>query len=347
MSENGQVVPGSYWIYAPNKGAPVFFAVAFAVSGLWQIWQGHQYKCWHVTWHYTLCALIFTAGFITREIGAFDYENLPVFIASSCLVYAAPPLYEAANYHILGRVLFYVPYHSPIHPGRVWTTFAMLASVVEALSGVGASYSANRDLPARTQDVGQALLKASLILQLIIVNSFVVLAVLFHRRVRRAGIHSRRVNSSMLTLYVSTALIEARTIYRTVEYFGLAGTRIQLGADLRDLPPEFRYEWFFYVFEASLMLANAFLWNIRHPRRYLPATTNIFLSQADGVTEVDGPGYKDSRSFLSTLFDPFDFYGLATGRDKKDRFWEEGQPGKREVAGVKGEAKPAGHEESA
>lgn len=35
-----QIVEGSYWIYAPNKGAPVFFAVAFAASGLWQIYQG-------------------------------------------------------------------------------------------------------------------------------------------------------------------------------------------------------------------------------------------------------------------------------------------------------------------
>lgn len=235
-----------------------------------------------------------------------------------------------------------MPYHSPIHPGRVWTTFAMLAAVVESLSAVGSSYSANQALPPRTQDVGKALLKASLILQLVIVNSFIVLAVTFQRRVAKAGIHSRRVRSSMLTLYISTALIEARTIYRTVEYFGLADTRIQRGADLHNLPPEFRYEWFFYVFEASLMLANAYLWNIRHPRRYLPATTNIFLSQADGVTEVDGPGYKDSRSFLATLFDPFDFMGLPTGRDKKDRFWEEGQPGEREVV-----AKPAVGQESA
>lgn len=30
----------NYWIYEPNKGAPVFFAVAFAFSGLWQLWQG-------------------------------------------------------------------------------------------------------------------------------------------------------------------------------------------------------------------------------------------------------------------------------------------------------------------
>lgn len=43
-----------------------------------------------MTWHYTLVAFVFTAGFITREFGAFDYENLPLLIASTCLVYAAP-----------------------------------------------------------------------------------------------------------------------------------------------------------------------------------------------------------------------------------------------------------------
>lgn len=243
-------------------------------------------------------------------------------------------------------MLFYVPYHSPIHPGRVWTTFATLAAVVESLSGVGASYSANVSLPASTQDTGKALMKAALILQLVIINTFVVLAVTFHRRCLRAGIHNRNVNGSLLTLYVSTALIEARTIYRTVEYFGLAGVRFHRGMDPAEWPPEFRYEWFFYVFEASLMLANALLWNLRHARKYLPADTRVFLSPHDGVTEVEGPGYKDSRSFVVTLLDPFDLYGLATGRDKRERFWEEGGGGQggREAADGKGETKPAGHE---
>ncbi|KAJ0116734.1 rta1 domain protein [Diaporthe amygdali] len=342
MSENGEFVEGSYWLYAPNKGAPVFFAVAFCISGLWQLWQGYRYKCWHVTWHYATVAAIFTAGFITREIGAFHYDSLPVYIASVCLVYAAPPLYEAANYHILGRVLFYVPYHSPIHPGRVWTTFAFLAAVVESLSGIGASYTANVSLPQSMQDTGKALLKTSLILQLVIVNCFVALAVTFHRRCLKAGIHNRNVNSSMLTLYVSTALIEARTIYRTVEYFQLAGVQIRRGMSPNELPPEWRYEWFFYVFEASLMLVNAYLWNFRHASKYLPTNTKVFLG-TDGVTEIEGPGYKDKRGFLATLLDPFDWYGMVTGRDKKDRFWEAGQ-GQGEVVGAKGEAKSASHE---
>jgi hypothetical protein len=36
------------------------------------------------------CSLLFTAGFIVRELGAFDFGNLAKYIASICLIYAAP-----------------------------------------------------------------------------------------------------------------------------------------------------------------------------------------------------------------------------------------------------------------
>lgn len=48
------------------------------------------YKCWHVSWHYALCAALFTGGFAARDVGAFDYENLTAYIVSQCLIYAAP-----------------------------------------------------------------------------------------------------------------------------------------------------------------------------------------------------------------------------------------------------------------
>jgi hypothetical protein len=37
-----------------------------------------------------ICSVFFTAGFIVREMGAFDYTNLVKFIISTCLIYAAP-----------------------------------------------------------------------------------------------------------------------------------------------------------------------------------------------------------------------------------------------------------------
>ncbi|SPQ25826.1 57e3c686-fe6f-4cc3-8a5a-0c55b211862c [Thermothielavioides terrestris] len=327
---------GSVYFYAPNKGAPVFFAVAFAVSGLFHVYQCIHYKSWQLTGLYVFCSVLFTAGFIVREMGAFDYENLIKYIISTCLIYAAPPLLELANYHILGRILYYAPYHSPIHPGRVLITFGFISFVVEALNGNGVAYSVNQSLPADKQAMGRALLKAALLIQLAVLALFVLLAVTFHRRCARAQAKNAgagagkpragyaRLTAALRTLYASSALIGVRTVYRVAEYWSIVqgDGYWRAGADPASLSVVIRYEWFFWVWEASLMLVNHVLVNARHPRRYLPQSSKTYLA-LDGVTEVQGPGYKDGRPFWLTLVDPFDLWGLVNGRDKAARFWEQ------------------------
>ena len=275
-----------------------------------------------------------------REVGAYNYGNVDVFISSICLVYAAPwvlishppilqlmsgrPVYELANYIILGRILYYVPYHSPIHPGRVITTFGAISAVVEALNCNGASYSSNASLSESKQNMGRSLLKAALILQLVILLSFILLATSFHRRCKRANLLPKNLKAVLYTLYCSSILIAVRTIYRTVEYFSIAQVRVRPGLDPMSISPIIRYEWFFWVFEALLMIINSALLNLRHPQFYLPRNNKIYLAQ-DGVTEIEGPGYEDRRPFLRTIIDPFDIVGLVKGRDKATRYWEEQQ----------------------
>jgi hypothetical protein len=292
-----------------------------------------------------LCCLMFAAGFALREYGAFNYAitkpNLSVYIASTCLIYMAPyvtdskepgipaqytnapdnsPLLELANYHVLGRILYYVPYFSPLHPGRVLTSFGILSSIVEVLNAVGASYTANIYLPERFRVVGYGFAKASLILQFVVIALFCVLAGVVHHRCNKAGISSRRIQGPFITLYISTCLITVRTIYRTVEYFGFSD--VLNSGDVTNFSPFLRNEWYFWVFEASLMLINSVLWNVRHPRRYLPVSKKTYLAQ-DGITDIDGPGWGDDRNFLITVLDPF-----GTCRTRKESepkqppFWE-------------------------
>lgn len=267
---------------------------------------------------------MFTVGYILREVGAFNYENVDIYIAQTVLIYAAPPIFELANYVVLGRILYYVPHLSPIHPGRVLTTFAAISSVVEALNANGAAYSANTTLPKSKQDMGHALLKASLILQLVVVGLFLLLAVVYHRRTLKNNIHNKNLTNALTTLYISTGLLMTRTIYRVVEYFSVDTLHFVDGVDPSTFSPILRYEWFFYVFESSLMLINTWLINIRHPRRYLPKSTKTYLAK-DGATEITGPGYKENRHFLLTIIDPFDLIGLLQGNDKKTAFWEQQQ----------------------
>ncbi|KAJ2990331.1 hypothetical protein NUW58_g3006 [Xylaria curta] len=311
------------WVFDPNKGAAIFFTIAFFTTGAVHFWQAIHYHSWRLTGLYVFCSFLFTGGFIARVLGSFDQTHLIKYILSIVLTYAAPPLYELGNYYILGRILYFVPHLSPIHPGRVLTTFAALSFIIEALNGTGAAYVANPTLSARLQGVGHALFKAALILQLIVIAAFVVLATTFYLRCRKNGINHNKVNQPLLTLYLSTGLILARTIYRTVEYFEIETVNHYVpDFDLNTLSPILRYEWYFYVFEAALMLINSALINARHPRRWLPQSTKVYLAK-DGVTEVMGPGYKEERNFVATLLDPFDVYGMIKGRDKTTRFWDQ------------------------
>lgn len=214
------------------------------------------------------------------------------------------PLLELANYHILGRILYFVPYCTPLHPGRVFTTFAFLSTVVQVLNSLGVMYSSIMGLPTKTVDLGRALLKVSLLLQIIVAALFVVLATAFHHRCRKHGIRCRKVTAPLATLYVSTALICVRTIYRIVEFWAIA----DLEAGDGGISPVVRYEWFFYVFEAVPMLLDCMLFNIFHPRRYLPESNKTYLDK-DGLIEVDGPGYSDDCPLIMTLCDPFDLAG--------------------------------------
>ena len=49
-----------------------------------------HYKSWRLTGLYVTCATLFTAGFICREMAAFDYSNLVKYILAIVLIYAAP-----------------------------------------------------------------------------------------------------------------------------------------------------------------------------------------------------------------------------------------------------------------
>ena len=53
-----------------------------------------------------------------------------------------PPIYAAAEYNILGRLMNYLPMHAPFHPNRVVIVFIYLGALVESLTAAGAAMMA-------------------------------------------------------------------------------------------------------------------------------------------------------------------------------------------------------------
>ncbi|KAL5346582.1 hypothetical protein ACLOAV_008289 [Pseudogymnoascus australis] len=347
--EDGKYVDGSPWYYAPNKVAPIVFTIFFIISGALHFYQSSYHKSWRITWIYSYSSLLFIAGYALRVVGAYHYENIDIFIASLVLLYAAPPLYELGNYLVLSRCLHYMPHLSPLHPHRTLTLFLGLSVVffglsvgVEVLTTIGAVQSITSKTQAK-QDLGKALLKAALVLQLAVMSLLLAVAGTYHRRASRVGILTKHSNTAdiknvLITLYGSCGLITVRTIYRTIEYFDAAALHPPYTAG-EAISPLIRYEWFFWVFEGMLMIINSVLLSWRHPGKFLPKRNNIFL-RPDGTERV-GEEFKDKRPMLLALLDPLDVLGLVLGTDKK--WWEdENLPTPAEAEARKAEEQRAG-----
>ncbi|KAG8415742.1 hypothetical protein J3458_009565 [Metarhizium acridum] len=289
------------------------------------LYRRSRYKSFKLLGLHPLCAILFTAGYALREYGSMNYlysdQNLIIYILSQVFIYVCPPLLELANYHVLGRVLYYIPYLAPMPPGRVLATFGALMALVETLNAVGVALSSNPSSDISQQKLGSNLIISALVIQLVVILIFVVLAGIFHGRCRRSNLHVKAVSTTLVVLYISMALILVRCIYRLVEHVGNTTVDISDLELLEALSPLLRYEVYFYIFEASVMLINSVIWNIWHPGRSLPRSSNVHLSP-DGETEVTDREDVDDRSLLAKVACILTFGILFRKRTKSAPFHE-------------------------
>ncbi|EUC43168.1 hypothetical protein COCMIDRAFT_101497 [Bipolaris oryzae ATCC 44560] len=305
----GDYSPDSVWYYAPNKAAPILFIVLFSISGALHIWQTIKFKSWRTTALLPWAALLMISGFAVRLAGAYDTSSLAYLIASTVLILSGPPVYALINYFILSRLLYYIPYLAPLHPGRVATTFVGLDAVCEVLIGQGAWRMADSSSSDSQRELGSRLVSASLCLQAALFGAFGLLGMQFQRRATAAGVLKPHLRTVLYVMYVSASIVTIRCIYRLVEYFSGWDSAV------------YKNETYFWIFEAAIMLINTVLLNIWNPGKRLPPSNSVFLAR-DGVTERRGPGWGDDRPWIVTVFDPFDIWGLVRGRDKKTQFWD-------------------------
>ncbi|KAM0717932.1 hypothetical protein Q7P37_006264 [Cladosporium fusiforme] len=277
-------VPGSVWFYQPNKIAPPIFAAAYLASGVVHAWQTKHYKSWRITLLIPWGALLMCAGFIMREVGAYNIEDLGILIASIVLLLSGPPVYSGAAYFILARTLYYIPWLSPLHPGRILTTFIGIDFLIELMVANGAAKAANTSISAAEHEAGEILIKIALILQACTFTAYVTILAIWHVRANRANLLTAKLRKVVWVMYASATLITVRCIYRIVEYFqGFTGEL-------------YTHEAYFYVFEGVLMLINSVMLNVLHPGTLLPQDSRVYLG-LDGVTELKGPGRDGQHDF--------------------------------------------------
>lgn len=194
-------------------------------------------------------------------------------------------------------------------------------AIVECLNALGVAFSADPLGSSQKQTLGKGLMLAALCTQLVVIFIFVVLAGIFHYRCKKAKVNTRAVSTPLVVLYASMGLILVRCIYRLAEHAGNAEVVLGDFESLRHLSPILRYEWYFYVFEATLMLINSAIWNVWHPGRFLPRDYHIHLSP-NGRTEIKSREEPDNRSLAAKVVHVLTL-GLLFGRKRSNLTSEE------------------------
>jgi hypothetical protein len=177
-----------------------------------------------------------------------------------------PPLYAAAEYFILGRLIAYLPYHAPIHPGRVLSTFFILSMIVETLTANGAANSAGTGRTQSQRTAGLNCLKAALIVQCFVEVLFFSLVATVEYRCRRAKCFPRNVRAVCYVLYLTSSMILVRCIVRTIE--GFEDAKCSPGNPLCGYIA--LHEWVIYVFEIGNITLFVVVLALFHPGRFLP-----------------------------------------------------------------------------
>lgn len=314
----------SLYPYQPVKALPILFAVAFLACSAIMVFQClTRYGLKRYTYTMSLTSIVWVAGFGCRMASIYQDQNIDIFVAQYVLLFVGPPLFAGAEYFIFGRLLAYVPYHTPIHPGRVLSTFIILDAVVEILAINGASAQASSKT-VDDRNSGLARMLAALILQALLEVSFFSLVNLIERRCRKARFFPRNLRVVCYVLYVTSLMMLVRCIYRIVEGF----ETMKCPLDSPNCGSVDRYEWFFYVFEVANIFLFVLLLTIFPPGKYLPPNDKVYLDPLDG-SERWGPGFAnaDKRPFLVTVVDPFNIHQLITGSGLVvEPFWERDNP---------------------
>lgn len=129
------------------------------------------------------------------------------------------------------------------------------------------------------KDTAKVVLVAGLFVQIVVFGVFIIVTALFHRRVTiRPTPQSERINAPWATyifvLYVVSALIMIRSIFRVIEYIGGREGELQ------------SKEIYFYLLDTLLMFFVSIVFNWYHPSTIIaPASNKGAIPLAESVSD--------------------------------------------------------------
>lgn len=226
----------------------------------------------------------------------------------------------AANYFILGRTLYYIPWASSVNPRRTTQIFIFLDWLIAILVTPGLVKVYDDDAGERR--VGTILVELSQVMQGVLYVGYIAILAIWDRRTMKPNAQKRLPRRYVSALYACAMLIIVRCVYRCVEY-AEAGI--------------VRHEAYFYAPDALPILAMVLLLSLQHPGKFFSQDSSMYV-QTDGVTELVGPGWSDERRWYWVLLDPLGLADYFRADKNSLKFWDVPRDGMVEENGHRDKA---------
>ncbi|KAI8656450.1 hypothetical protein NCS56_01249100 [Fusarium sp. Ph1] len=264
MSSNGEPGEFVFYHYGPSLPAAVVFISLFGITSLLHLYQLIRSRAWYFIPFFAGC-IFEIVGYIGRALSATETPDWTTrsFTIQSLTLLLGPALLAASIYMVLGRLvrLLEAERLSPIRANWLTKIF-VLGDVLSFLTqGAGGAILA-RAKSLSDLKLGENIIIAGLCIQIAFFGVFIVVICVFHYRINASPTnvcYSTKIpwRRFIRVLYGTSVLIMVRSVFRVAEYV--------MGSD----GPLLATEVYLYVFDATLMLLTAAMFNVYHPGRII------------------------------------------------------------------------------
>ncbi|KAL0941404.1 rta1 domain-containing protein [Colletotrichum truncatum] len=269
QSHNGYYL----WHYVPNLVAAIIFEVLFVLVTFYHAWMIARTKTWFCI-VFAIGGVLEIIGYAGRAIARERTGEIGPYVMQSVTILVAPALFAASVYMTLGRIIRSVHGESLSVIRVNWLTRIFVTG--DCFSFLVQASGAGLMVKDGNQKMGQNLIVAGLVIQIVLFGIFWLTSIIFHIRLAKypteASINGGSPwKSGLWMLYIVSCFIMVRSIFRLIEYI--------LGGDGYPL----QNEWTLYVFDATLMffVMVAYAWRF-------PSAFQIRKNGHPSTSDVEG-----------------------------------------------------------
>ncbi|KAJ5784309.1 uncharacterized protein N7503_009521 [Penicillium pulvis] len=221
MTDLEPMTNGYYlWHYVPSIAAAVIFAILFFAITVIHFWKLFKSRV-RFTIPFAIGGIFEVIGFAARIAAHNNTAALIPYVIQSIFLLLAPILFAAAAYMVLARIICSVSAEdfSPIRIKWITKVFVTCDIITFLIQGSGAGMTVESTMSS----MGQYIVLAGLVMQILTFVLFVVTAIVFANRMRlnpTSAVKQGEVpwKKHLYSLYAISAMILLRSIFRVIEY---------------------------------------------------------------------------------------------------------------------------------